>query len=265
MSELEDTIAKGKPKKDSTMVLLESYERQFAKNLTGRDGAPMIHPEKFVRLALTTIRKTPKLAEATVPSLLGALMTCSQLGLEPGGPLGHAYLIPYENRKDGTVEAQLIIGYRGYIDLMYRSDRLAAVAAFAVYQADDFYFELGTNAHLIHRPELDDRGELVAVYAIAELVSGSKPFDVLSKANVDARRQRSRGAASQYSPWNTDYEAMARKTAIRQIFRWLPSSVEFQAAVSADGATFMEIPDRLDDVPDVIDLEPIDEGGDGGS
>ena len=259
MNDLSERIEQGVEKKDALMTMLEHHEKQFARNLIRPSGEPMIHPDKFVRLALTTIRTVPKLKDATTPSLLGALMTCSQLGLEPGGPLGQAYLVPFENRKLGAIEATLIIGYQGFIDLMYRSDRVAAVAAHAVYENDDFYFELGTNAHLIHRPELEERGELIAIYGIAELVSGAKPFDVLSRSAIEKRRARSKAAKSEYSPWKTDFEAMARKTAIRQIFRWLPSSVEWQAAVAADGATFKEVPERIEDIPDVIDVEPIEE------
>ncbi len=250
---LAERIEKGQEKTDALTVMLAHHEQQFAHNLILPSGASMIHPEKFTRLALTTIRTVPKLKDCTVPSLLGALMACSQLGLEPGGPLGQAYLVPYGN------EATLIIGYQGFIDLMYRSDRVASVAAYAVYERDDFYFELGTSAHIQHRPKLDDRGELIATYGVAELVSGAKPFDVLSRGDIELRRSRSRAAMSKHSPWTTDFEAMARKTAIRQLFKWMPSSIQWQAAVSADGATFKEIPERLEDIGDVIDIEPVEE------
>jgi recombination protein RecT len=242
--------AGGPEKKDALAVMLNHHKDQFAVSLTSRTGAPMIDPDKFTRLALTTLRTVPKLADCKPSSLLGALMTCAQLGLEPGGPLGQVYLVPFKN------EATLIIGYQGFIDLMYRSDRVASVSAHAVYEADEFYFELGTNAHLLHRPALDDRGELIAVYGIAELVSGAKPFDVLSKSDVDKRRARSKSGNS--GPWSTNYEAMARKTAIRQLFKWMPTSIELSAAVSADGATFREIPERIEDVAQVIDIEPIE-------
>jgi recombination protein RecT len=251
-SDLSTRIDAGGPEqKDALMVMLDHHKAQFAINLTRPIGGPMIDPDKFTRLALTTLRTVPKLADCKPSSLLGALMTCAQLGLEPGGPLGQAYLVPYGN------EATLIIGYQGFIDLMYRSDRVASVAAHAVYEADHFYFELGTNAHLLHRPALEDRGELIAVYGIAELVSGAKPFDVLSKSAVDKRRDRSKGGGA--GPWKTDYEAMARKTAIRQLFKWIPTSIEWTAAVAADGSTFKEIPQSIADVPQVIDITPFED------
>lgn len=265
MTELAEQIEaqSSKPKKqDRLMLMLEGHKQQFARSLLNADGTPMIAPDKFVRLAITTARTVPKLAQATDISLLGCLMTCAQLGLEPGGPLGQAWILPYEDRKKNTVEAQLIIGYQGYIDLMYRSDRVAAVSADVIKEADYFQFEKGTNAHLIHRPQLEDRGEVIAVYGIAELVTGAKPFDVLARSEIDKRRAMSPSGKSEHSPWAKHYDAMARKTAIRQLFKWIPSSVEFQAAQAADGATFKDIPERIDDVPDVIDVDEIEDDGD---
>jgi recombination protein RecT len=250
-TELAQRIA-GEDKKDSLMLMLEHHRRQFETNLLRPDGTPIISPEKFVRVALTTIRTTPKLAEATTPSLLGALMSCAMLGLEPGGPLGQAYLVPFEDRKANSVEATLIIGYQGFLDLMYRSDRVSSVSADAVYERDDFYFERGTNAHIYHRPTLENRGDLIAVYGLAELVTGAKPFEVMSRSDIEKRRAR----AKTDKIWKSDYEAMARKTVIRQIFKFLPSSIEWQAATVADGRSFKAIPERLEDVPEMIDLDP---------
>jgi recombination protein RecT len=250
-SELQQKVEQGEEKKDSLMLMLEHHGGQFERNLKLPDGKLMVDPERFVRVALTTIRTTPKLAEATHASLLGALMTCAMLGLEPGGTLGHAYLVPFEDRKKGEIEATLIIGYQGYIDLMYRSDRVAAVAAHAVYSHDDFYFELGTNAHVLHRPKLEDRGELVAVYGIGELVTGAKPFEVLSKSKIEEARKKSKTDKI----WKSDYEAMARKTGIRRLSKWMPSSIAYQAASIADGRSLLDVPDRLEDIPELIDIE----------
>jgi len=241
-------------KRDAVQLMVDHHKQQFARNLTRPDGHHIIHPDKFARLALTAVRTTPKLAQATDASVLGALMVCAQLGLEPNSPLGQAYLVPFDDRKAGTTEATLIIGYQGYIDLMYRSDRVASVSADAVCEEDYFYFERGTNAHITHRPLLEGRGEVIAAYAIAELVSGAKPFEVLSKTAIEKRR----GASKTDKIWSQHYEAMARKSAIRALFKFMPSSVEWQAAVIADGRSFTDIPERLEDVGDVIDVEAIE-------
>src|ERR1051326_6456109 len=76
-------------------------------------------PDRFIPTALTAMTRTPKLAECDQASFFAALMTLSQLGLEPDGRRAH--LIPFENRKRGVVECQLIIDYKGLVELAYRS------------------------------------------------------------------------------------------------------------------------------------------------
>lgn len=58
---------------------------------------------------------------------------------------------------------------------------------------------------------------------------------VASKADIDARRARSK--ASNSGPWQTDYDAMARKTVVRMLAPFLPLSVEMAAAVDSDDRT----------------------------
>jgi recombination protein RecT len=230
--------------------------------LRGADGRPLIDKDKFVRVALTAIRKSPHLQQAEPLSLLGAIMACAQLGLEPSGPLGQAYLVPFYNSSRKVYEVQLILGYQGLIELVYRSGRVTSIVAHAVRERDMFDYEFGTNEFIRHKPPLTpERGEIVASYAVAKLVGGGEVSDVLDRTQIDARRARSRNTSKE-SPWETDYEAMARKSAVRQLFKWLPASVEVQAALGADGKAFLDIPDSADDFgnPDtVIDVEAIDE------
>ena len=107
--------------------LIKASEKQFAVAL-GRT----IDPERFVRVALTTVRTNPSLAGCNPQSLLAALMLSAQLGLEPGGPLGHAYLVPFKN------EVTFIPGYRGLITLARRSGEVASIRAHAVFDGDEF-------------------------------------------------------------------------------------------------------------------------------
>ena len=79
----------------------------------------VITPERFTRIALTAYSRNEKLQECTAESFLGSMMQAAQLGVEPNTPLGQAYLIPYRNK--GVMEVQFQLGYRGMIDLAYRS------------------------------------------------------------------------------------------------------------------------------------------------
>ncbi len=201
-----------------------------------------VTPERLVKVALSCVARTPKLAECTSGSLLRAVFQAAELGLEAGGLLGEGYLVPYNNKvtlPDGRQvwrkEAQFIVGYRGLVKLARQSGQIASITARVVHEHDDFDFEFGLNERLIHRPCRDeDPGPLVYVYAIATFREGSKQPDVMSKSDVDRVRKRSKSADS--GPWVTDYEEMAKKTVIRRLSKLLPLSPELARAVEHDNA-----------------------------
>jgi recombination protein RecT len=188
-------------------------------------------PERLARIITTEIRKVPKLAECTPVSFFGAVIQCAQLGLEPGNALGHAYLLPYGK------DVQLIIGYRGMIDLARRSGQIISIDARAVYEGDRFECRLGLDPHIDHVPDWTNpnrtKGEkLQFVYAVAKLKDGGLQFDVMSRAEVEGIRARSKAGGN--GPWKTDYQAMALKTVVRRLFKFLPVSIEMQRAVGLD-------------------------------
>lgn len=196
--------------------------------------------DRLARIATTEIRKVPKLAACDQASFLGAIMQCAQLGLEPGGALGHAYLIPFDKRKkiNGrwetvSTEAQLIIGYRGMIDLARRSGQILSISARTVHVNDKFSYSYGLEETLEHSPcETGDRGKLTHVYAVARLKDGGVQFEVMSRADVEKVRALSKAGSS--GPWVDHFDEMAKKTVIRRLFKYLPVSIELQKAVVMD-------------------------------
>jgi recombination protein RecT len=155
------------------------------------------------------------------------------LGVEPNGPLGEGYLVPYKNK--GRYEAQLIIGYRGLINLARRSGMVSEIYAHCVYENDTFEIELGTDPHIKHRPALSDRGDMIGAYAVYSTTEGSKDFEYMSKEEIDRIRASSR--AGNNGPWVQWYEEMARKTVIRRLSKRMPMSVEMAQAVEIDNKT----------------------------
>jgi recombination protein RecT len=200
--------------------------------------------ERMARIATTEMRKVPKLGQCNPMSFLGAVIQCAQLGLEPGGALGHAYILPFDKREkvNGqwqtvSVEAQVIIGYRGMIDLARRSGQIVSIDARAVYEGDKFECVLGLDARLNHEPDWQnsnraDPSKLRFVYAVAKLKDGGLQFDVMSRAEVEGIRARSKSGNN--GPWVTDFAAMAIKTVVRRLFKFLPVSIEMQTAVGLD-------------------------------
>lgn len=234
---------------DGQLSLYERFERQRPQ--IARALPAGMDPDRFLRVMLTVCRSNRTLLGCTVDSLLGALMTCAQTGLEPG-PLGHSWIVPYFNRSAGVYEAQWQLGYTGIQELARRSGRIANIEARPVYEADDFDFRHGSDPFLRHRPALvDDRGDRVAFYAYVETLVGRDQFRVMTAAEVDAIRARSKTPDA--GPWVTDYDAMGAKTVVRAMRNYLPLSIEMAQAFSADETvrTTLE-PDDLD----VIDRPP---------
>lgn len=200
----------------------------------------VITPERFTRMALSALNTTPKLAECTQISFLAALMNSAQLGLEPNTPLGQAYLIPYNNK--GKLECQFQIGFKGMIDLVYRNGQVQTIQAQCVYENDEFEYELGLQAKLVHKPALKDRGEFILVYALFKLDNNGFAFEVMSKADIDAHALKySKGFSSSYSPWNSNYEEMAKKTVIKKVLKYAPLKTDFLRAVETDESIKSEI------------------------
>ena len=221
---------------------------------------------RFARIALTSLRNSPKLLQCEPASFLSALLQSATLGLEPNTPLGHSYLIPYGK------EATLVVGYEGYIDLAYRSGVVTSIHANVVRNGEDFEWSEGSNPYINHKPSATPQTytqgkqiyqtgrDVTHAYAIARLIGGGHVQVVMSKAEVDAIKSRSR--ASHDGQWVTDPVAMMKKTAIRQLRKFLPMSPQARALHMAAGIdeqadagleqTFVDVPADLFDLKTVL-------------
>lgn len=209
-------------------------------------------PERFTRIVLTALSTNPQLNDCTPQSFLGAMMTAAQLGLEPNTPLGQAYLIPYKNK--GRLEAQFQLGYKGLIDLAYRSGEVELVQAQCVYENDKFICKFGLDPELEHIPADSDRGELVKVYALFKTKSGGFGFEVMSVDDIKAHAKKySQSYSSGFSPWTKNFEEMAKKTVLKKCLKYAPLKSEFSRAYGQDETIKSEISDDMYTIPDDTD------------
>lgn len=217
-----------KARMDSLRMLLEKARPSMAAVVPRH-----VTPERLVKLALVAASKNPVLLQCDQTSILQSVMTAAQLGLDCGGTIGSAYLVPYKNNRTGRFEAQLIVGYRGLVDLARRSGEIESIEAHVVYTDDEFEIAYGLEPVLRHVPNLKgDRGEAILVYAIGRLKGGARQVEVMTKADVERIRSRSRAGTS--GPWVTDWDEMARKTVVRRLCKYLPLSTELAEAIAAD-------------------------------
>lgn len=185
-------------------------------------AAKHVTPDRLMRIALSLTSRDAKLLACTPLTLLRSVVECAALGLEPGATLGEAYLVPYNN------DATLIVGYKGLIKLARQSGEIKSIRARVVYADDEFQVEYGLKERITHVPVLGSEErrdeDIIAVYAVAELRDGDPQFEVMTRAQVDAIRKRSKSGNS--GPWVTDFAEMAKKTVIRRLAKVMPLSAE---------------------------------------
>ena len=239
-STIQNQVATTKNSEKKTMqTYIKSMEGEIKKALPS-----VITPERFTRMVLSAISVNPKLAQCTPSSFLGAMMSAAQLGLEPNTPLGQAYLIPYKNR--GVDEVQFQIGYKGLIDLAYRSGEVELVQAHIVYENDDFTLEYGLEPKLVHKPADRDRGEPIKVYAMFKTKTGGYGFDVMSMDDVRRHAEKySQAYKSGFSPWKSNFEEMAKKTVLKRVLKYAPLKSDFVKAVVQDESIKNEISEDM--------------------
>ena len=234
------------PKKDAALLAKETAQtvnKMLAKN---RAAIMATLPQGFnldrmCRTLINAISTTPTIAECSPASIFLASVRAFSLGIEPNGALQEGYLVPYWNSKKACNEAQFMPGYRGLIGLSRRSGQITTIYAKSVHEKDVFEVVEGTERSIIHKPDYTkDRGDYVCFYAVFKTTSGEVDFEVMTVAEVEAIRARSKAAKS--GPWVTDFEEMAKKTVLRRLLKRAPMSVEddrLAKAVKADNTAAM--------------------------
>lgn len=193
------------------------------------------HRDTFVNQVTVMREANQRLANCTPRSIIECMIACGHLDLLPNTAQQYAYIIPY-----GT-EAQFQLGYKGLIELAFRSGQINSINAELVFEEDEFEVTLGGTRKLIHKPnyfiDRSDFNRAQAVYATATLANGATTFHVMTMFEITKIRDTSKAGKGKDSPWTTWPEAMAKKTVIKQFLKLLPSSTEdnrFKEAIVYD-------------------------------
>jgi recombination protein RecT len=267
-----ETASKAVAKRDTgPRAMVAQYAPDFRSVLPSH-----VKPEQWVRVAQGALKKGKRyggdrtgrteleVAAANNPAVfLASLLDAARLGLEPGTE--QYYLTPRKTK--GKLEILGIVGYQGYIELMYRAGAVASVVAECVYTGDRFQFRPGIDERPIHEIDWDDpdRGKLRLAYAYAVMKDGAtSKVVVLNAAAIAKLKARSAGSSYDTSPWQTDEPAMWLKSCIRQLAKWVPTSAEYRREqLRAERDVAMESPAPFpagEPGPiDVSDLPEVDE------
>lgn len=237
-------ITQNKGKSTTIKDYIKIYQDEIAKALP-----KVMTPERFTRIATSAVSNNPKLAECSPVSFISAMMNAAQLGLEPNTPLGQAYLIPYGK------QCQFQIGYKGLIDLARRSKEFKLIDARVVYENDEFEYEFGLNPSLKHKPARSNRGKPIYYYAVYTLVNGGYGFEVMSREDIEAHAKKFSKTYNN-GPWQTDFDAMAKKTVLKQTLKYAPLKSDFALAIETDETVKSQIADDMKRVPsDSLDAD----------
>ena len=238
-----------KEKADGLRGLVGKYEKDFTKLLPAH-----IPAARFCRVAIYAAINTPKLLDCTKRSFIGALLECGTLGLEPG-VAGQCWLIPYAKK------ATLVLGYRGLLQLQYRSGKVSVSYANVVYESDEFEYELYP-PRLIHKPVRGvagaepERGGLMAVYSVMKNALGHEHWNVMEGHEVLKIKAMAPNSDKKDSPWIRWEPAMWKKTGLKQHNKVMPISIEDRSMERA-----VELDNRADAGMDQgleINIEPGD-------
>ena len=252
---MNNTIAK---KTDNSLkAYLAKYKGEIGKALPAQVGS-----ERFARIVSTALIGNDYLARCTPESFIGCVLNSAQMGLEPNTPLGEAYLIPYRDKKSGTVRCTFQVGYKGLLKLARQSGQISMIKAQTVYENDDFSYQLGLDPDLRHVPAVGDRGNPIAYYAFYKTKDGDFDFEVMYRDEVEKHRKAFSKAEN--SPWNDNFDSMAKKTVLKKVLKYAPLTTETFRSISQDGSSkdFVKAdPEGMKDLriqPDAFSYEDAD-------
>lgn len=200
-----------------SIISSDAMKQQFATALPSH-----LSPDRFARVAITALTRTPKLQSCTQESFFKCLLDLSAMGLEPDGRRAH--LIPYGR------ECTLVLDFKGLAELVRRSGDVVKIHSDVVCENDTFAHSMGDVTE--HTYDISkDRGAVIAAYSQVTLKNGAVQSEIMSKAEIDAIKNKSRAGRS--GPWVDHYNQMACKTVFRRLTKWLTLSPEVMDAVSA--------------------------------
>jgi recombination protein RecT len=219
------TLTKRKPNELREIIEGADFRAQLLKALPNG-----MSPERFVRIAVTSMMRNPKLMQTTRETFFRCLLDLGAMGLEPDGRQAH--LIPRKNRHTNAIDCTLVVDYKGLKELMYRNGDIIDEHSDYVGDMDFFEYEFGSNKRLIHRPNVMARGKIFCAYSHVTLPRGGQTFDVMSIDEIELIRKRS--ASPDSGPWVTDYLEMCKKTVFRRLSKSLPLSPKTRDAIETD-------------------------------
>ncbi|RYM02781.1 recombinase RecT [Sporolactobacillus sp. THM7-7] len=210
---------------------------------------------QFMASLLNLYSGDPNLQAADPLSIISSALVAASLDLPVDKNLGYAWIVPFYDHKKGYKAAQFQLGYKGYIQLALRSGQYKAMNVIDVHEG-----ELKKWNRLTEEIELDLDGaesdKVIGYCGYFKLINGFEKTVYWTKDEIEAHRikfNKAKDKQSLNNVWRSDYDAMAKKTVIRNLLgKWGILSIDMQAGLSKDIDSDIE----SNGAPDVIDVDP---------
>jgi recombination protein RecT len=197
--------------------ILQILDSPKAAEEMARIAGGTIDAARFAKISLTTIKsKWGDLKDCEPFSIFTAVLEAAQLNLDTSVAAGEFYFVPMKSTCVG------MLGYRGMIRLAYRSGVAKKIDAKARYAGDEFEFEETQDGpkwrHVPASVLGRDRGPLLFTYAYARLPNEEIIFKFADQFRIKAAQNASRAKGT----WTQHPDAMATKTSVRELWKFLP-------------------------------------------
>lgn len=226
--------------------------------------------QRFISSVVSAVQTNPTLSECTNSSILSAALLGHSLNLPQSPQIGMFYMVPFKNKKKmkdsngrevtmDVTEATFQLSYRGMLQLAMRSGQYKAMnvtdireGELVAYNPIEDTYEFKPETDYTKRSSL----KIVGYYAFFEMINGFKKGIYWTIEQLDAHAKKysasyRNGWSS--SIWKSDFDAMAKKTLLRQLIsKWGIMSVEMEKAYVGDQAVIREdgTPDYIDNIAD---------------
>jgi len=250
-------ITKTQPK-FSVVIQSDMYKKLINNTLGDPDRA-----KRFIASISSAVATNPQLQECDAGSILSGALLGESLNLSPSPQLGQMYLVPFNNNKKGTKEAQFILGAKGYKQLAIRSGQYKDIDFIEVREGEYLGRDENTGKQQFKFIQDDEEREekpIIGYLAYFELLNGfrkqlywsktkmekhadkySKAFNLADYKKLQAGQIPEKDMWKYSSYWYADFSGMAEKTLYRQLIsKYGVMSIEMQDAYTKDMAVLHE-------------------------
>lgn len=177
-----------------------------------------------------------KVVASAPQTIITSALKAAALDLPIDPALGTAYVVPFKNKikkPDGSDyyrdEATMIVGWKGLVQLAQRTGLYKRINADFVYEGENIVDDRISGDIRIEGEKTSEK--VIGYFAYFQLVNGFEKCVCWTREKVAAHEAKHRKGQYQSKAWRDDFDAMGRKTVLRELIsKWGPLSIDYRTA-----------------------------------